>query len=282
MRKQLATHIVFFLLFSSAVLFALDVPELRGRVNDYADMIAPEVEARIDAQLRDLEVSDSTQVAVLTINSLEGEALGEYSIRVVEDWALGQKGIDNGILLLVSKNDRKIRIEVGYGLEGVLTDLLTGRIIDHVITPRFKSGNFNEGFEAGVEAIVQSVRGEYVGTGEPPPAPRRRSVGVFPFVILFIVISLLGSRKRYIGGIAGAILLPLILWFVLPLGWIFLLAMIPLGFGGGLLIPGLYLFSGFGRRGYRSGGGFGSGGFSGGGFSGGGGGFGGGGASGGW
>ncbi len=265
------------------LLLALDVPRLRGRVNDYADMISGSTESQLDSKLKSLEESDSTQLVVLTIPSLEGEPLEEYSIRVAEEWEIGQKEYDNGLLLLVSKNDRKVRIEVGYGLEGRLTDLLAGRIIDYEIRPNFEAGRFNEGFIMGVDAIVQAVKGEYEGSGKTTvTATRRLSRGsLMPFIILLIVISMLGSKRRIIGAAAGAILLPLVAWFSLSLGLTMLLVMIPFGFLGGLILPGMYFFPGigYGRRSGRSGfgGGFGSGGFSGGG-----GGFGGGGASGGW
>jgi len=123
---------------------ALDVPAFKGRVNDYADMISPGAERQLEAGLAELEKTDSTQVAVLTVPSLEGDSLEDFSIRVADAWKVGQKKADNGVILLVSKNDRKIRIEVGYGLEGVLTDVLAGQIVDRVISPNFKAGNFDQ------------------------------------------------------------------------------------------------------------------------------------------
>jgi uncharacterized protein len=269
------------LLFGPAGAGALEVPRLRGRVNDYADMIPAEAESRIDALSRELERSDSTQVAVLTIPSLEGEDLEGFSIRVVESWGLGQEEYDNGVLLLVAQAERRIRIEVGYGLEGVLTDLQAGRIIDYEITPYFKAGQFGEGLVRGVEAIGAAVRGEYAAGEQTASKPRARPrVGLVPFFILLMIISVLGSRKRVIGAVAGAILFPLVAWFALPLALPLLLLFIPLGFGAGLLLPGIFLMSAArrGRGGRFYGGGFGGGG----GFSGGGGGFGGGGASGSW
>ena len=125
---------------------ALDPPPLHGRVNDLAGMIGPAAKQQLNAVLADLERTDSTQIAVLTVPSLEGDSLEDFSIRVAEAWKIGQKGKDNGALLVVSKADRKIRIEVGYGLEGRLTDILAGQIIDNVITPRFKAGDMDGGF----------------------------------------------------------------------------------------------------------------------------------------
>jgi uncharacterized protein len=260
---------------------ALEVPPLRGRVNDYANMISAEAENRIEAVSRELESSDSTQIVVLTIPSLEGEDLEGFSIRVAESWRIGQEEYDNGVLLLVAQAERRIRIEVGYGLEGALTDLQAGRIIDYEITPYFKAGQFGEGLVRGTEAIAATVRGEYQAGEQTASKPRARSrVSLVPFFIILMVISVLGSRKRVIGAVAGAILFPLVAWFALPLALPLLLLFIPLGFGAGLLLPGIFLMSAArrGRGGFYGGGGFGGGG----GFSGGGGGFGGGGASGGW
>jgi uncharacterized protein len=118
--------------------FAAQVPRLQGRVNDYAQILSASAESRLDAMLADLERTDGTQMAVLTITSLEGEPIEAFSIQVAEQWGLGQKQNDNGALLVVARNDRKIRIEVGYGLEGRLTDLIAGRIIRNVIGPPFQ------------------------------------------------------------------------------------------------------------------------------------------------
>jgi len=282
-RLHLVAAVVMLLLFSAAGLAALDVPRLQGRVNDYGGMISATTETRLDVLLRQLEESDSTQVVVLTVPSLKGEPLEAYALKVAETWGIGQKEYDNGALLLVSRNDRLVRIEVGYGLEGRLTDLLAGRIVDYAILPNFKTGRIDQGFVAGVEAIIEAVRGEYTGSGQTAaqPVTRRSRGSLLPFFILIMVISLLGSRRRVFGGLAGAIFLPLLILLVLPFSLPLLLLMIPFGFAGGLLLPGFLLFSGlggFGPRRYTRGG-FG-GGF--GGFSGGGGGFGGGGASGGW
>ncbi len=275
-----ASAVVLLLLFLATTAGALQVPQLRGRVNDYANMISASAESRIETVARGLEESDSTQIVVLTIPSLEEEDLEGYSIRVAETWGIGQAEYDNGVLLLVAQAERRVRIEVGYGLEGVFTDLQAGRIIDYDIVPYFKTGQFDDGMVRGVEAIASTVRGEYQAGEQTTPKPRTSSrVGLFPFFILLVIISALGSRKRIIGAIAGAILVPLVAWFALPLAFPLFLLFIPVGFGAGLIIPGLFLMSAA-RRGR---GGFFGGGFSsGGGFSGGGGGFGGGGASGGW
>ncbi|TRZ51770.1 TPM domain-containing protein, partial [bacterium] len=135
MLNWLVTFLFIIIPFSAG---ALDVPQLKGRVNDYASMLSPETAQKLDAALSAIEKSDSTQIVVLTIPSLEGEVIEEFSIKVAEAWKIGQKNLDNGAILLVSKNDRKLRIETGRGLEGKLTDLISGRIIRSEIIPKFK------------------------------------------------------------------------------------------------------------------------------------------------
>src|SRR5512136_3045756 len=149
------------LLILPAAAHPLEVPQLQGRVNDYAQILSPKGKAAVERELLALEQSDSTQVVVLTVPSLEGASLEEFSIRVAEVWRIGQKGLDNGAILLVAKGERKIRIEVGRGLEGKLTDLVSGRIIRGEIAPRFKAGDIDGGVAAGVSAIMAVVKGEY-------------------------------------------------------------------------------------------------------------------------
>ena len=294
MRKRLFLP-VFFLLCLSFVAYGLDVPKLQGYVNDYAGLISPSAKSKIEEELRAFEQSDSTQIVILTIPSLEGENIEEFGIKVAEAWKIGQQVKDNGVLFIVSKQDRKIRIEVGRGLEGKLTDLMAGRIIDQVIKPRFKQGDFDGGFIAGVFALIDGTRGEFKAEQRPG---QRRQKGFPPFLtfLLFfgIFTLILGSFSRILGGISGALGLPAIVYLaVLPVGLltIFLLGLI--GFGLGLFLPRLFSSGGSRRDGPREhGGGFfygpgigghsiGGGGFDGG-FSGGGGSFGGGGASGDW
>lgn len=261
-------------------LLALDVPVLKGRVNDYAVMLSPGTVASLEARLADFERSDSTQIVVLTVPSLQGEVLEEFSMRVAESWKIGQAKQDNGVILLIAKEERKIRIEVGYGLEGSLTDLLAGRIIDGIITPAFKAGDFDRGVTEGVDAIMEAVRGEYravtnrIAKKEGPDTGKTMT----PFFFALIFIWIIGKIRRILGGITGAVILPIIAGIVFGFTLQTLL-FIPGGFLLGLIIPTVmpFFFSGSGRS---SGSGWIGG--SGGGFSGGGGGFGGGGASGGW
>lgn len=267
--------------------WALDPPAFRGYVNDHAGMLRPETALQLEQALRSFDESDSTQVAVLTIDSLEGDALEDFSIRVVDAWKIGQRGQDNGVLFLVVKNDRKMRIEVGRGLEGVLTDLAAGRIIDTVVRPLFKAGRYDQGIMAGAAAIIQTCRGEFtaprqsggrgVSRGQEPP-----QILSYLIFCLFIV-AFLGRASRPLGILGGALLLPLAAFLGLPsISLLLLLMLLPVGAAAGLIVPlilGNMVLSGISM----GGGGFRGGGFGGGGFGGfGGGGFGGGGASGGW
>ncbi len=236
---------LFILLLSGLPVQALDVPRPTGYVTDQANMISPGTKLKLDQFLQQFEASDSTQITVLTIPSLEGAVLEEYSLKVFDSWKPGQKKKDNGALLLIVKNDHKIRIEVGYGLEGRLTDLLAGRIIDNEIAPRFKQGDFDGGVVSGVVAMAKAVRGEYQGTGKTAGHKRKSS----PFGLIFLLFFL-GPLLGRIGGRRS----------------------------GRTRRSGIF----FGGPFIGGGGGFGGGGFGGGGFSGGGGGGGGGGASGGW
>lgn len=271
---------------------ALDVPPLKAHVNDYANILSPAAVQKIEAELSAFETSDSTQIAVLTIPSLEGENIEEYAIKVADAWQIGQKGKDNGAILLVAKSERKIRLEVGRGLEGTLTDLLSGRIIRYEIGPRFKQGDFDGGVEAGVAAIMSAVKGEYSASAQDVRQGKKGSPKLITLLIfLFVACVVLGALSKVLGGIAGAVGLPVIVLLLFSGAGIITLAVLALvGFFGGLLIS--FLFGGGGRSGgfgggpFLGGGGFGGGSFGGGsfggGFSGGGGGFGGGGASGDW
>ena len=147
--KKTALILSFFLFVLPSLVQALEVPALQGYVNDYAAMISPATKDRLENELKAFEQSDSTQLVILTVPSLEGETIEEFGIKVGEAWKIGQKNKDNGIIFVVAKQEHKIRIEVGRGLEGRLTDLLAGRIVNLVISPRFKRGDFDGGFQAG-------------------------------------------------------------------------------------------------------------------------------------
>lgn len=266
--------------------FALNVPQLHGHVNDYANLLSPGAAQRLEQELADFERNESTQIVVLTINSLESEDLEEYSIKVAEAWRIGQAKLDNGAILLIAKQERKIRIEVGRGLEGKLTDLVSGRIIRGDIAPYFKNNNYDAGITAGVSSIMQVVRGEYQAQPRDLKQGRKSAEPVFTLLLfLLVAIVFLGSFSKFLGGATGALGLPLIGFLTFPGLGITLLALLgAAGFVLGLLIAFLFGGGGHGFGGPFIGGGFGSGSSGGGfgGFSGGGGSFGGGGASGDW
>jgi uncharacterized protein len=288
----LACILAFASIFTS-LSFALDVPPLTGRVVDLAQVLPAGVS---DSLARDLEIHEaktSNQVALLILPSLEGEPLETFSHRVATTWKLGQKGTENGVLLLLALRERKVRIEVGYGLEGTLTDLRSAHIIRQEIVPRLRSGDLPGGIVAGIQAILDTIEGTYKAeetlpgqahSGQEPTSFEYVIIGIVVGILAGIVLShglqrtraLLGSLLAFliaqfagVGlGLAAAGVTAFLLWLMLQAnrggGW-------RGGWGDGVVMgPG----GGFG-------GSFGGGG-GGGGFSGGGGDFGGGGASGGW
>jgi uncharacterized protein len=280
------------------LLSAQSIPALQGRVNDYADMLSAAAEARIESTLEQLETDKGSQVVVLTIDTLGEQVLEDYSIRVAEAWQIGRGEHDDGAILLISEEDRKMRLEVGYGLEPVLTDAMSRRILDNVIAPSFRAGDFDGGVERAVDAIDGLVR----GTSTLPEPTAAEQIEQLPFSLfaifwLLILLPLAASvvlTKPFkllpyiflmpftftggasLGGQAAGLGL-LLLWAVgAPLLWMLLSRAAPPPRRGGRR-------SWSSDRGWYGGGGFGrGGGFGGGGFGGGGGGFGGGGASSGW
>ncbi len=221
---------------------APEIPEIHQRVTDLTGTLTADQIATLSDTLAQFERETSNQIAVLMIPTVGDEAVEDYSMRVAEKNKFGKKGRDNGVLLFIAKEDHWIRIEVGYGLEGALTDALSDQIIRHEMFPRFRSGDFYGGIDAGIHAIMAATKGEY--TGDNNRQGQRQKIPPVAILILFFVIFVMsqifrGGRRTYVG--RGRY------------------------YGGGWW-----------------GGGFGGGGFGGGGFSGGGGGFGGGGASGRW
>lgn len=290
--------VTFFVIMAIAVwtapLYALEVPALKGRVNDYAGIVSDMAERQLELALAELEQTDSTQIVVLTISSLEGDSLEDFSMRLAEAWQIGQKENDNGAILIVSKQDRKVRIEVGYGLEGKLTDLMSGRIIRNVIVPQFKTGDFDTGILQGVAAMIGTVQGLYTDESGPQGTrTRTSSPGLFSLFALLFIVNVLGRISRPLGVASGGVLAPILGAALFGFGMMGALALIPIGLILGAILGPLggainhshTRYRSTGRHGgfWMGGGGMGGGiggGF--GGFSGGGGGFGGGGASGGW
>ena len=264
---------------------ALEVPPLTGRIVDTAHLLPADLAASLSAELAAHEERTSNQVVLLTLPSLEGEPLEEYSQRVATIWKLGQKGTDNGVLMVVVPVDRKVRIEVGYGLEGTLTDAMSSRIIRAEMVPRFRSGDFAGGIAAGLKAVMGTIEGTYT------PAERERgasgNAANWAWDIFFIAVvvgalagAIIGAQRKGTGGLIGG---AITFFLALSSGWI--LAMVAAVIAMILILVVSGLPSGVRRSSYSGfGGGWGGlGDFSGGGsFGGGGGGFGGGGASGSW
>jgi uncharacterized protein len=168
--------------------------------NDYAGVVAADVARRLDQRLREFEKETSTQVLVAVFPELPSPALEDFTIRTAESWKAGRKELDNGAVLFVFVNDRKMRIEVGYGLEGALPDAIARRILDNEVRPRFRAGDFAGGLEAGVEGIIAATKGEYQA---PPP----EKVGISPLAILIVfllVLLLLVWTGSYASRHAGA------------------------------------------------------------------------------
>jgi len=198
-----------------------DVPYLTGRVVDQAEILKPATHKRLAEVLRAHEQKTTNQVAVLTVRTLNGESVEEYAVRVFEQWKLGQKGKDNGVLVLVASEDRRMRVEVGYGLEGTLPDAVAARVIRNVMTPRFKQGDYDGGIVQGAEAIVALLEGEQPPAGEEPATARQGEFIQAPDMPLHEKV-LMGA---FIFGIIG---LFTIIGVVTPgMGWFLYLFLIP-------------------------------------------------------
>lgn len=266
------------------------VPKLTKRVTDMTATLSPADDARIEARLKEYETRKGAQIAVLIVATTQPETVFDYSVRVMTDWKLGRNGVDDGVLLVIAKNDRKTQILPGIGLTGSLTDAISKRILVEIVAPKFRAGDFAGGIDDGVAKIINVIDGEAL----PPPPPRQarhsatQGVSIEHFLILgFLAAIFVGPLLRSILGrflgasatggvvgaaawfIAGGLLFPIVAGVIIFMVVLFMGAMnFANGRGGGL---------------GNIGGGFGSGGSSsGGGFSGGGGGFDGGGASGDW
>jgi len=178
------------------------IPEQGGKwVHDEANILSEATEATLEGIIRANRDSTSTQIGVLTIPSLQGESLEEYSMNVVEKWVPGQKEKDNGVLLLIVANDRLIRIEVGYGLEGVLTDALSSRINRNEIAPYFRQGDYDAGVKAGVNAIIAATKGEYKNDDPPQRRKSSRRSPLATLIVIIIIILFISRRGR--GGRGG-------------------------------------------------------------------------------
>ncbi|HEY2179284.1 MAG TPA: TPM domain-containing protein [Caulobacteraceae bacterium] len=249
---------LFIALFCAPAIAAPQFPPLTGRVVDNAHVLSPEVQAQLTAKLASLEQTTSRQLVVVTLPSLNGYDIADYGYQLLRAWGIGQKGINNGVLFIVVPSEHKARIEVGYGLEPILTDALSSVILQQAAIPKFRAGDVSGGVVAGTDAIIAQLSADpstaetkvaQAEQAQRQPARHANPIGVIiPLIFMFFVVS-----SIFRGGFGG---------------------------GLGMLLP--LMFLGGRGGGWSGGGGFGGGGFSGGGFSGGGGSGGGGGASGGW
>ncbi len=160
----------------SVLAFARAVPPLAGRVNDTAGMLSRDTRETLEAVLAEFEQRTKTQFAVLTVDSLQGEPVESFALKVAETWKIGQRGSDNGLVFLIVKNDRKMRFEVGYGLEGRLPDVICKRILDDVVSPRFRAGDFDTGVKAGVAAVISRLAGAAGSVARAPAPPVAGSI----------------------------------------------------------------------------------------------------------
>jgi len=286
----LGVWLVVALLFTFPAAADVAVPQLTGRVVDRTGTLSSSDVAALSQKLGDFEARKGSQIVVLIVPTTDPESIEQFSIRVAEAWKIGRKKVDDGAILVVAKNDRHLRIEVGYGLEGALTDVTSRRIIDEVITPKFRDGDFAGGISAGAERMMRVI------DGEPLPVPSRSvnfanldDIGPLAPVVLFASLVVGGFLRALLGRLLGS---------VATGGAIGLVALLILGSGALALLAGIIGFvlsfiadlfpasTGSSRGGSwssgSSSGGWSSGSSSGGSFSGGGGSFGGGGASGSW
>lgn len=255
------------------------LPALTERVTDLTGTLSAEDKTSLMASLTALEKDKGAQVVIVMLPTTQPEAIEQYSIRLAEAWKIGRKGVDDGVIILVAKDDRKMRIEVGYGLEGAIPDAIAKRIVAEQMAPRFREGDFAGGLKAAVATLDKVIRGEAL----PAPAAPTTQTGIDPgdAMTFLLIVLFMGGVTRSMFGLLGSVAISGVA------GWLAWTVFASLGIAGiAALLAFALSFIRLGRGGWQSGGGFpggfGGGSSGGGGFSGGGGGFGGGGASGGW
>lgn len=275
-RRVAVLWLLLVLLMPVVIRAQVPVPPLLGHITDETGTLAPDQIASLEQKLVAFEKRKGSQLAVLIVASTAPEDIAQFSLRVVEQWKLGRKKVDDGVLLIVAKNDRTLRIEVGYGLEGVLSDIISQRIIRESIVPLFKQRQFYAGITAGVDQIMRVVDGEPMPEPQANLADDYQGLRQFAPFFFIVAIALGGMLRRVLGQFPGAlvtgVVVTVLAWFVIGTLYLSLLA--------GLAAVVMTLI---GLRPWQQGIGYsGRGGFGGGGFGGSGGGFGGGGASGRW
>jgi uncharacterized protein len=243
--KLLAKSLAAYWLVAVAVIFSSNfavaqkaVPELWGlHVHDEAHLLTQPTIDKLEQQLRAYQDSTSNEIAILITPSLDGDVLENYSMRVVEHWELGKKNKDNGVLLLIVADEHKIRIEVGYGLEGVLTDAQTSRIIRNELAPYFRKNEYDKGVTAGVDAIVKTIGGEYLTDNESGIEALGTTERVLLGLFIFVVLGAFTFMGLFIPGCGGWFLYA----FLIPFYAAF--PMIVLGTTGGMSILAFYVIA---------------------------------------
>jgi uncharacterized protein len=221
MNSARASLLALLLCWASVALAVVAVPPLVGRVVDQTGTLSSGDVESLNQTIRSFEARKGSQIAVLIVPTTDGEAIEQFSLRAAEAWKIGRKKIDDGTMLVIAKNDRHLRIEVGYGLEGALTDVTTKRIIDEEITPKFKSGDFAGGVSAGVNKMIRVIDGEKLPVPEPP---HWKNTGLFdvsdmfnPFLLIpvFLFGGLMRSMLgRLVGSVVSGGVVTLIAWFL--------------------------------------------------------------------
>jgi uncharacterized protein len=219
--------IIFSGLFISGKIFAANFPNPTGFVNDYAKLFSADYSTKLESQLSDFEKQTGNEITIVTVENMGGLDIESYAVKLFEQWKIGKKGSDNGLLLLVAKDEREVRIEVGYGLEPYITDGRAGEIIRNQITPEFKKGDYEAGVEAGINQIKSYIANKDVG---PPQVSESFNIAKLLFnskSIIFLIIigsyiaGFLGrSKEIWPGGVLGAVLgavVGVILWSVIGL-----------------------------------------------------------------
>jgi uncharacterized protein len=165
-------------------------------VNDFANMLAPQEVELLERKLRTYEDTTSNQIAIVTVTTLDGWAIQEFATRLFEQWKIGKKGKDNGLLLLISKQDRKARIEVGYGLEGRVPDLIASRIISSVVTPNFKNGQYYQGLDQATSALIKACSGEYVADAKQPKSGKYSALLIVFLIVLILFFNVFVRYRK--------------------------------------------------------------------------------------
>lgn len=245
-RKSLLT--VLAVLFIAAVAFGvspafadLKLPQPSGYVNDFAGMLSSGTVDELNGKLSGYEKQSGNEIAVVTVKDLQGTTVDDFAVRLFEKWKIGKKGKDNGVLLLVAKDERKVRIEVGYGLEPDLTDARSYSIINNIITPKFKANEYDQGVIAGVDAITKTLSGEAVPAADPQPfqgiRPHGRSFNGLIYFGFFLIlgvfqwlVSVLGRTKSWwLGGVLGGLAGLAVMLFSVIAGIIAVAVLVPVG-----------------------------------------------------